>query len=279
MKGLIALDIDGTVTTTAHDLDPEVIDYFQSLHRQGWKFLFVTGRTFHWGYTVLQGLPFPFTFAVQNGAFLIEMPSRKILVKELLKADRLPLMEEICRGEPSDYTLFSGYANQDKCYWRPERFAPDLRGYLERRIEYTKEPWIAVDHFDVEEFAAIKCFGKIESGTRIAHKIELHLGLHAPLIRDPFDPEMYVIQATHPDAHKGTPVALCKKLFDLTGPVIGAGDDLNDIPLLKTADIAVAMRTAPEQLFQYADIIAPPAAEKGIISGIREAIQIFEVSS
>jgi len=278
MKGLIALDIDGTVTAAAHDLDPEIVDYFQSLHRQGWAFLFVTGRTFHWGYATLQALPFPYTFAVQNGAFLIEMPSRKILVKELLKTDTLPIMEEICRGEPSDYTLFSGFANQDKCYWRPERFSPDLRSYLERRIEYTKEPWIAVDHFDIEEFAAIKCFGNLESGARIAQKMERRLGLHAPLIRDPFDKEMYVIQATHPDAHKGTPVELCKKLFQLTGPVIGAGDDLNDIPLFKKADIAVVMRTAPEQVFAFADIIAPPASEKGIIAGLREAIQAFEVN-
>lgn len=273
MKGIIALDIDGTVTAAAHDLDQTVADFFQALHQEGWVFLFVTGRTFHWGSSVLKGLTFPFYFAVQNGAFLVEMPSGKILVKELLGKEILPEMEKICQGEPSDYTLFSGYANQDKCYWRPQRFSQEMRDYLYKRIAYTQENWIAVENFTLEEFAAVKCFGKRESAERIGQKIEEQLGLHAPLIRDPFDQEMYVIQATHPDAHKGTPVELTRQLLNFKGPVIAAGDDLNDLSLLEKADVSIAMKNAPQQLLNIADIIAPTALEQGIITGLKEAIR------
>lgn len=273
MKGLIALDIDGTVTATAHDLEEEVATFFAALYKEGWAFLFVTGRTFQWGQSVLGKLSFPYFFAVQNGAFLIEMPSRKILVQELLQKDILPQMEVICQGEPSDYTLFTGYANQDKCYWRPDRFSLSMRTYLEKRIAYTQENWIAVDHFAVNQFAAVKCFGKQDSAARIARKIEEQLDLHVPLIKDPFDPEMYVVQATHPQAHKGTPVELCKQLLGISGPVIAAGDDRNDIPLLEKGDIAVAMETAPIELLTIADIVAPSAGQKGIIVGLTEALK------
>ena len=276
MKGLIALDIDGTITTTSHGLDSSIVEYFQSLHQEGWTFLFVTGRTFYWGYAVVKTLPFPFYFAVQNGAFFIEMPSCKILVKELLKAEILPTIEEICRDEDCNYIIYSGYANHDRCYWRPGRFSPSMKEYLERRILFTQDTWLAVPQFDLEEFAAVKFFAPRQSAERIALQIEKRLGLHAPPIRDPFDEKMYVVQATHPDAHKGTPVDLCRKTLGIQGPVIAAGDDLNDRPLLERADVAIVMQTAPDELLAIADYIAPPALQKGILVGLREVLKRYE---
>lgn len=276
LKGLIALDIDGTITATSHDLDSTIIEYFSQLHEKGWVFLFVTGRTFDWGSLLLKPLKFPYYFAVQNGAFLLEMPSRKIVVKELLNENILPAIDEICGIEKCSYALFSGYANQDKCYWRPEQFTPSMREYLEKRILFTQEKWIAVSHFSLQEFAAVKFFAPIDSAERISYHLEKKLQLHAPPIRDPFDEKMYVVQATHPDAHKGTPVDLCKKLTGIVEPVIAAGDDLNDQPLLERANWAIAMNTAPKKLLDVADYIAPSAREKGILVGLREALKKYE---
>ena len=57
------------------------------------------------------------------------------------------------------------------------------------------------------------------------------------------------------------------------GIVIAAGDDYNDITMLKSADITVVMSTAPTEILALADIVAPPAVEMGIIEGLGKAVK------
>ena len=45
MKGIIALDIDGTITVEHHSIEPEVVRYLSGLAAEGWKMIFITGRT------------------------------------------------------------------------------------------------------------------------------------------------------------------------------------------------------------------------------------------
>ena len=54
--------------------------------------------------------------------------------------------------------------------------------------------------------------------------------------------------------------------------MITAGDDNNDLSLLKEGDIGIAMDGSPEALQNLADIIAPPSDRLGIIQGLQEAI-------
>ncbi len=63
MKGLIALDIDGTLTDNLKPTPAEVAAYLRFLSAEGWEMAFITGRTFHWGYTALKQLNFPYHFA------------------------------------------------------------------------------------------------------------------------------------------------------------------------------------------------------------------------
>ena len=76
MKGIIALDIDGTITADAEHLPKNVHHYLTSLAQEGWSLFFLTGRTFQWAFRTLRELPFPYAFALQNGAIILEMPAR-----------------------------------------------------------------------------------------------------------------------------------------------------------------------------------------------------------
>jgi len=49
-KGIIALDIDGTVTDKASELDSKVIDALERFYHQGWLYIFITGRPYFLGY-------------------------------------------------------------------------------------------------------------------------------------------------------------------------------------------------------------------------------------
>lgn len=279
MKGIIALDIDGTIAVDNHSIDKDVVSFLGRLTKEGWKLIFITGRTFAWGYQVLQYLDFPYHFAVQNGAIILEMPSRRIASKKYIDISVFPFMDEICKAEPSDFVIYTGYENNDICYYRPSHFAPFLLDYLKERREKLDETWVALDSFDdlpLKEFPSIKCFGHEDSTLRISHKIVERLKLHVPLIRDPYYMKYYVAQATHPEVSKGYALLDFARLFNVKTVKIAAGDDNNDRSMLAVADIKVVMATAPADMISAADVVAPPALEKGIIEGLKEAIRLVD---
>ena len=274
MKGTIALDIDGTITNAVDSIPAEVVHYLAHLNAAGWQLIFITGRTFSLGYKILKALPFPYYFAVQNGALILEMPSQRILTKKYLGHDILPAMEDICDHEPTDFVIYAGYEHNDHCYYRPEHFDKELFEYLKYRQQLLSEVWEPVKSFanlPIASFPSVKCFGKLDSIERIIEKIEDQLDLHVPPIKDPFNPAYFIAQATHPEINKGQALKDFIKTVGKKGPVIAAGDDNNDRTMLEAAEIKVVMATAPNDLLELADIIAPPAEEHGIIKGLEIA--------
>lgn len=278
MKGIIALDIDGTVTDKLHDLPVDVKHYLERLTQEGWRLIFITGRPFTWGYPILQSLDCPFHLAVQNGAAILEMPQKIMKAKRYLQANLLEGLDRICLGEASDYIIYSGCEHEDVCYFRPSHFDPKLLSYLEERKQTLGETWISVENFQqlpIHEWASVKSFGDVDLAQKLSFKFESELNLHAPLIRDPLNTQYYVIQATHPHADKGQAIREFSKLTGEPPVIIAAGDDNNDASMFAVADIRIVMETAPAHLLEMADVIAPSAAKQGIIKGLAEAIERF----
>jgi Cof subfamily protein (haloacid dehalogenase superfamily) len=276
LPGIIALDIDGTITDQAHTLHADVIGYFKELHAKGWQFVFITGRPFQWGHTVLQHLPFTYTFAVQNGALILQMPSQVVINRKYLNDELLPHAESICQQMGTDFVIYAGWEYQDTCYFRSQFFEPDLLNYLNTRFTTLKEKWIKVATFNslpLNEYLSIKCFANsYEKALALSQQFEKKLGLHAPVNRDPFNPNYFIVQATHSEANKGEALRTFMRLSPTKGPILAAGDDYNDESMLKQADIRIVMSNAPEPLKELADVIAPTAAVNGIIEGLQKAI-------
>lgn len=276
MNGVIALDIDGTTTIPGSPIPQDVINYLQQLVHDQWLILFVTGRSFYGSQFSLAVLPFPYYLAVQNGAIILEMPSQRILNKKYLDQEIIPVMQEICNAEPTDFVIFAGCEYNDVSYYRPHCFSEEMLNYVHQRKTAFKEDWKAVESFEqtgLRQFPSVKSFGTYARACELAKRIESQLGLHVPVIRDPFNNDFYVVQATHPEVNKG------QALRDLTAQlgqgrmIIAAGDDLNDSSMLAMADVRIVMETAPPEMLLSADIIAPSAAHQGIIKGLQTAIQ------
>lgn len=276
MTTLLALDIDGTVVDASHKIVLEVRNYFKLLHEEGVCLAFVTGRGFEWSEAILQSLAIPYFLVIHNGAIALSLPGQKLLFANNLDHSIFEKMDQICKEESTDYVVYSGYAGDDICYYRPKRLSPALREYLARRTEAFCEKWVAVDSFTelpINLFPSIKCFGGREEASCLSKKIEERLNLHAPMIRDPFDPQVFVVQATNKSVNKGEAVKQLSTLIEGCDTIIAAGDDLNDLPMLLVADKKIVMEGAPEELMQVADVIAPSVTKNGIIEGIKKIRQ------
>lgn len=278
-KGIIALDIDGTITAERHHVSKNVIQYLSFLVTDGWQVIFITGRPFSWAFRSLQDVSFPYYFAVQNGALVLSMPDKKIVTRYYLNRSIIGSMEDICKNEPSDFVIYSGFENDDVCYYRSHHFSSDLLSYVQARSVSINEKWVDISTYDrlkMDCFPSVKCFGRLDSAKRMHEKIEIELGFHAPLMRDPLGENYYVVQVTAPHVNKGETLLRFHEEQRNSGPMIAAGDDANDISMLKVAQIKIVMETAPEEVLKLADIIAPSAEKEGIIEGLSKAVNQFK---
>lgn len=269
MKGLIALDIDGTLTEEMHSLPKNVAAKIDEWSRN-WEIFFVTGRTFKWVFPLLSHFTFNYRLGLQNGALNLEMPARKVIGKAYLTKEILKTLDQLLDGLQPDYAIFAGYEEGDKVYYRPSLY----HGYIRERAGHLLETWVEVKNWDqlpFDSFASLKWIGTREKLHIICQRLE-KIGLHIPVNRDPVNSNYCVAQATNPEATKGQLISKWREIHHK--PIIAAGDDRNDFGMLSVADVKVVMQGAPEDLIEMADVIAKPAKQEGIIQGIEKGIEI-----
>ena len=277
VKGLLAFDIDGTLTHRGDWIDPQVIQALKKLHDEGWQIALVTGRMFSFAQKILSYFTFPFTLAVQNGADILEMPSQKVLKRYYISSWILPKIEEAYVGIEGDFIIYSGIDEGDFCYFRPHRFCEKKLKYLRILENLGKTSW-RKSNFEFESrssFSLIKCFGDPSSMEELQMRLQKNSEIEISMIHDPIDRAYYLNLITHPNANKGHVIQFLRTFYN-ADCVIAAGDDRNDLKMIQEADIGIAIQTAPEEVLASAKIHAKPPQELGIIHAIDQAIAMIE---
>lgn len=277
--GWIALDIDGTITDSTHFAPKEVIDCLHSLADLGWEIIFITGRTLSFASQVIDAFHFPFYIAVQNGADILLMPQKERVAQYYLNAHVIPVLEKAYDSKKEDFLIYSGYERGDFCYYRPERFSDKMREHVHKIMSLSPEPWKELKNFHFEKsisFPLAKCLGTKKAMQDVNARLEQCPAVSATLIRDPLtQDEVYLNLVTAAQATKGNALRTLKQLTGDGGPVIAAGDDLNDLSMLAVADIKIVMNTAPQEMHPLATILAAhDGKQHGIISALHQAVEM-----
>lgn len=272
-KGILAFDIDGTLTHRLDWIDPKVVQYLEEKSNDGWIVALLTGRSFSFGTRIFQYITFPYVLCVQNGADILEMPQKKHIKSNYLGVDTVEALKEIYRDEKEDFVIHAGIDEGDFCYYRKEKFSPRFLPYIEKLSSLGAKPWQQSDfQFPKEKtFSLIKCFGDRDSMQRVNEKLKKIPNIECSMIRDPIDPSLFLNLVTHPEANKGSVLQYFRKHFQAPF-VIAAGDQQNDEKMLKNADCKVVIEGAPEDLLKMADVVAKHPENLGIIEAVEEAI-------
>ena len=275
-KGWICLDIDGTITSTIHSVPEKVANYLEHLSRSGWQLVFITGRTYSFAHGTLQRFSFPYYFSVQNGADLLYMPGKELIHRCYLPGAVAQKIEALYEEMEEDFLIYSGYERGDFCYYRPSRLSPRVKSYLQVIQGLSSEPWKEVEHFSFplgEYFPLIKCFGTKEAMFKMYERLSKIEEIQATCIKDPLSTEGgYVNLVTDKLASKGNALDFLKAKYGADKPFIAAGDDCNDVSMLRKADVRIVMETAPHEVLSLADIVSVSAEREGIIDALEKAI-------
>lgn len=279
MKGIIALDIDGTLTGPDHVIAPEVIDYLEVLHNQQWRFIFISGRPYKWGSAALLALPFPYFLAIYNGAYILSMPEGQIAERHLLDRAVLERLMKLADRFSTGLVVLGGLEQGESIYFTAAKFDDKTLDFFEKRSQVSQETWIpvaSIEEIPLQNITSAKFFVDAANADAIAEILEEELGLHAPIIKDPVDPSYMIIQTTHPRANKGDALENFSSICGWSGVRIAAGNDINDFPMFQKAQITIAMQDSPLALRELATVIAPPVEDLGLIDGLKIAIAKHE---
>lgn len=274
-KGWIALDIDGTLVEGMQPIPAPVTSYLEKLHNAGWKILFITGRTFAFAERDLKAIGFPYYLALQHGADIVHMPTKTVFEECYLDSEALHHIERAFRNETGDYIVYSGFAKGDYCYYR-EGFPLNYKSYFERLQSLSNTTWQVmktIEDLRGIRFPLVKCFGSEKAMLKISERLSEIPGLEMAVIREPVDTSLFLGLITDKDATKGKALhrVLLKAGRKKSERVIAAGDDRNDLSMLREADIRIVMETAPPEVLAEGDIIAESAGKMGILRALAEA--------
>lgn len=274
-KGVIALDIDGTITHDKFRIAEEIRDYLLSLQKSGWLLVLSTGRTHSFAKKALSCLNFPFLFCGQNGSVTLQFPEDQILFKHYLTYPVIAQIEEAFEGISGNFIVYAGYEKKDACYYKKSRFTDRDLQYVFDLQQRQSEEWNEVHEFEpsyLKEIPLIKCFGSRISMQRLQNKLQSIDSFETALVQDPFNPDYSLLLTTAKNVSKGSALKEILEKFQIKF-CIAAGDDENDFSMLEQANVKIAIDTAPKSLMKIADIIAKPPKDFGIIEALKQAIE------
>ena len=279
-NGLIAIDIDGTLTAKRDELSSEVVHFLHDTVKKGWQLLFVTGRTVDWSLKLLGELPFEFYLSSFNGAYTLTLPDKKVLKKYFLPFEHVFQVVNLVKDEDVGIAFYGEPGRTSKSFLYRKFASHVVVRHLLAREKAVGEKWKEVENvmdLPVDSFMSVRLFCLPHTAKKIAASVAGTLKLHAPMMKDSFDDGFSIVQVTHGEASKGGALDIVKSHLGKVSALIACGDDHNDISMLKMADRAVVMAQAPSEVLSLADIIAPPAKLNGIIQGITQAIASLEI--
>ena len=274
-RGVIALDIDRTLTDRAHKIPDKVITYLHSVQKMGFTFIFVTGREFVYAMDALATVPFPFYLGTQNGADLFKMPEKKHVLSRYFSQKVVQNIETIFEKVEEDFLLYAGYEKGDFCYFRPNRYSMETKKYLKLMQQRSAKPWKAVESFSISSqssFPFIKAIGQKKTFLDLEPIILKENSVELVIIQDPRREGSHYMLISDVLATKDQAIQYFQEKENLQGPLIAGGDDLNDLRMLEMADVAISMVDADPHVKNKAQILCPSSTDYGMIQGLEEAI-------
>lgn len=273
-KGLLALDIDGTLTGPGDEIGERTRRAVHAAGESGWLVTIATGRSWRNTKPVADHLALRVPLVTFNGALIrdsvtaemlhyIPLPTEVVgaIIPTLVDFGVQPLVvEDIRRGE----RYFTG---------PPELDTPRTAAWL----EYLQSIGMPIERLPYEKLASIghavritvspdpELVGTLEDFARQRAE-EFRSITYAGL-----DRQHYVVEFTHPSSTKAEALRWLARQYGLTmDDVVAVGDGINDIEMLAEAGFGVAMGNASERVRAEAEIVIGHHMDEGLAAFIEE---------
>ena len=262
-KYLIALDMDGTLLNSQHQISTETSNYLRKLAKEGHKIIISSGRPIRGIRTFYNELELDTPAICYNGAYIYP-------------------------GQEKNFPEYCFSFSQDKI----KEIIKDISyAYLDNVIlETNKDIYLLHDDEELDVFFTKKemnvHFGLIEDNLfentmtmlikvkdpKYSNLVQKSINKHPEIKLRFWSGKWYDISEIYYDfINKGKALEKIATFYNIAKEnIIAFGDASNDIELIKYAGIGIAMKNAEDELKQVADIITE---EDNNHNGIKKALE------
>ncbi len=265
---LILLDLDGTLLTSKKKISPTTYAALEQAAAKGIYIVPCTGRFYAGMPEEIRQLPFLHYAITINGAEIYDVKANRSLHSALISPEQADEVFSVLDTLPVIYDCY-----QDGWGWMDRKFYDTADQYV---IGDVRPEWIRQLRTPVDDFRQT-----IKDRDRGVQKIQMFFqdmelrSRMLPALQQRF-PELVVttslvnnIEINSCDAHKGAALlALCRHLNIDPGATMAFGDGLNDVTMLRTAAVGVAMGNADQPVKDAADFITDTNDNDGVAKAV-----------
>lgn len=269
MTTLYATDLDGTLLDADACLSPGTVSIFNSLTVKGVKIAFVTSRTPATVEPITSRLSNLMPSVVMTGAAIWDFASRSYLqVHYHNPADALVINDIFLRHGVGAFAYTLPRGTNTLHVYHPCGHLTDIeRSFVkDRTLNDLKTFHLHTPMPAGAERCTVLFFamGDAVAMQKVADDVNQATSCHADWYPDTYHPGLALLEIFAHGVSKASGLA---ELRHISGAdrVVAFGDNLNDMPMLRTADLSVAVANAHPQVREAADELIGPNTDDSVI--------------
>ncbi|MBE6878862.1 MAG: HAD family phosphatase [Ruminococcaceae bacterium] len=269
-KGIIALDLDGTLLDSTKGLSETNRETLAKAAEAGWVIVPTTGRFYGAIPQIVRELPFVRYAITINGAEVADLATEDIIYKAELPYQQVLQIMEFLDNYPLIYDIYQGGESFMTAAMKEQIDEMTDDVHYRRMLKELRQP---VD--DLKTFIAERK-QDIQKTQFVTYDEEIHRQLMEILPQKFSDIVLTVtaknnVEINNIKANKGLALwALADYLGVPRENTVSFGDALNDMAMIKAAGTGVAMANACEEIKAAADFITLSNDEDGVAYGINK---------
>ena len=269
-KGIIALDLDGTLLASDKSLSQVNRDTLAQAAADGWAVVPTTGRFYGAIPQIVRELPFVRYAITVNGAEVTDLENGNIVYKAEIPYKKVIEIMKFLDGYPLIYDIYQGGEAFMTASMKEKIDIMTDDVHYRKMLKELRQP--------VDELKAFIAERKqnIQKTQFVTYDADVHKQLMEALPQKFSDIVLTVtaknnIEINDTKANKGQALwALADYLGVPRENTIAFGDALNDMAMIKAAGTGVAMANACEEIKAAADFITLSNDEDGVAYGINK---------
>ncbi len=261
---MVATDIDGTILKHNGEFNPKVLECLKNLDKLGVKVVLVTGRMNRSAKKIANIIGINSPVVSFQGALVCEnTPHEKILYERDIPND---IAKKILNWGKNEHVHMNLYMNDNLFVEAENEFTKKYVDY--QKIPFTIKPFDELEINNVNKILLID-YNDAEKIDRLTNYLKKEY------------PELFICKSTdffceicHKEATKGDGLRFLQNLYGISKEeTLTIGDHNNDIELLQSGGVKVAMGNATDELKAIADYVTDTVDNDGFAKAIEKFVK------
>lgn len=278
MSTLYISDLDGTLLDNDARLSADASGLISSLTDSGAIISVATARTPATVEPLLADTRTADELVVMTGAAIWDRSLARFADIHLIPADEVPMMLRIFKEwnlRPFCYVL-----NDDNRYLDVYHESPDLTSeekvFVDQRAQLTLKGFHLGYDCPEDYYSRVALFfgmGSRHDIVGVAERLRASSNCYISYYKDTYSPDLWLLEIFAPGVSKADGVWRLKNRLG-ADRVVAFGDNLNDIPMLQLADVAVVVENALPEVKAVADVVIGPNTSNSVALFIAEDFEL-----